>query len=106
MRDKRKQRTKRQHYVPRCYLSRFSTSGGHVWVFDKFTRKAFRAGVMGVAQENAFYDLPPAVLAKIKAGEDGDPQLAEKALSCIEGGLNRVIHGLIDEAQAGRMRDE
>jgi hypothetical protein len=106
MKGKRNQRTKRQHYVPRCCLGRFSKDGDNVWVFDKFTRKQFRAGVMGVAQENGFYDLPPAVLDNKAGGGDGDSQLAEKALSRIEESLNRATQRLIDEAQAGRMLDE
>ncbi len=106
MADKRRQRTKRQHYVPRCYLGRFSKDGQNVWAFDKFSRKRFQAGVMGVAQESGFYDLPPAVLEQVGAGQDGDSQLAEKALAHIEGGLHQAIQQLIEEASAGRMQDE
>lgn len=105
MASKQPQRTKRQRYVPRCYLSRFSKDGKSVWALDKFSKKKFEANVMGVAQEHGFYDLPMRVLEKV-APEERDAQAAEKALAAMEGGLVGRIERLLDEVRRGRLTKE
>lgn len=50
--------TKKEHYVPRCYLENCATDGKRINVFDKW-KLAVRNNqdIMNVAMENAFYDV-------------------------------------------------
>ena len=55
--------TKKEHYVPRCYLRNFASLEERINVFDKEkmqTRKNQR--ILDVAMENRFYDLNIATL--------------------------------------------
>lgn len=72
-------RVKRQHYVPRSYLRRFTADGTQIFTFDKVRGTSFRTNIENVAVEGAFHDLPPEML---KSG--ADTQLAEKALAELE----------------------
>lgn len=50
--------TKKEHYVPRCYLENFATPGKRVDVFDKWKLMVrHNQDIMNVAMENGFYDL-------------------------------------------------
>lgn len=50
--------TKKEHYVPRCYLENFATSGKRIDVFDKWKLMIrSKQDIMNVAMENGFYDL-------------------------------------------------
>jgi Protein of unknown function (DUF4238) len=54
-----KQRTIRQHTVPRSYLARFLPPGGkNLFVFDKFRKSTYETILPNIAVENGFYDLP------------------------------------------------
>jgi hypothetical protein len=99
MANDRHQRTKRQHYVPRCYLRRFSADGDSVWVFDKFSKKPFRSGVMGVAQEHGFHDI--AVPLSV-----GQPQPAERMLSRVEADFTATVPRFIAQVKAGRVTED
>jgi hypothetical protein len=77
-------RTKKQHYVPRCYLKRFLNRDGKLFVFDKFTRRSYKTALVNIAHENGFYDLPAPAIAQASPQGGVDPQMAEKALSGIE----------------------
>lgn len=67
--------TKKEHYVPRCYLENFATSGKRIEVFDKW-KLTVRSNqdIMNVAMENGFYDLD--ILASM---EKLDADVFEKA---------------------------
>ncbi len=106
MKNKRQQRTKRQHYVPRCYLSRFSRDGRSIWAFDKFTRRRFPGPFMGVAQENGFYDLPAKVLQRFGPGEDIDSQAVEKSLAVFDANMNLTIQQLLEDVEREGIRQE
>lgn len=50
--------TKKEHYVPRCYLENFATAGKRIDVFDKWKLMVrTNQDIMNVAMENGFYDL-------------------------------------------------
>ena len=53
------QRTKKQHYVPQCYLNAWSTSKHQIYVFDKSTESARINSIQDVASERFFYDINP-----------------------------------------------
>jgi hypothetical protein len=88
---RKKQRTKRQHFVPQSYLSRFSTDGAHISVFDKYQQRSFQASVRDVAQEAFFYDYPAGTRAAANPEELIDTQQIEKGLAIIEGGFSRLL---------------
>ncbi len=88
------QKTKRQHFVPQSYLSRFCDENRQIWTFDKFGRKSFQSSILNVGQEKYFYDLP---IDDTIDGNSFDPQIVEKALAPIES----AYKVLIDECLAG-----
>lgn len=62
--------TKKEHYVPRCYLENFATNQKRINVFDKWkTMVRNKQDIMQVAMENGFYDLDLMGLMKTLDGE-------------------------------------
>ena len=52
------QRVKKQHYVPRCYLERWTIQGKYqTHVYDKELNKARISSINDIASENYFYDI-------------------------------------------------
>lgn len=50
--------TKKEHYVPRCYLENFVSDSKRIEVFDKWTLMVrHNQDIKNVAMENGFYDL-------------------------------------------------
>lgn len=50
--------TKKEHYVPRCYLENFATSRKRIDVFDKWKLMVrSKQDIMNIAMENGFYDV-------------------------------------------------
>lgn len=49
--------TKKEHYVPRCYLKNFSHDTKKINVFDKFKMQDRNQSIQDVAMENYFYDI-------------------------------------------------
>lgn len=67
-----------QHYVPQCYLKRFTEDGASIFVFDKKTSKAFGpTDVRNVASEKGFFDV-------LLESVDGNLQMTEDKLSQFE----------------------
>jgi hypothetical protein len=99
MSGKKRQRTKNEHYYPRCCLQRFTKDGKTVWGYDKFDRRPFRSAIEGIAQENGFYDLPPDILSQIAPNGSLDSQFAETAFSRVEGEFSRRIGDLIENVE-------
>ena len=73
------QKTRRQHYVPQCYLRRFCKGGERLFAFDKTTRKSFPTRVADIALQRDFYDLPEDLVEKACPGENIDVQFVEKS---------------------------
>lgn len=49
--------TKKQHYVPRCYLKNFLPANDRINVFDSFNLQIREQKIMDIAMENYFYDI-------------------------------------------------
>lgn len=49
--------TKKEHYVPRCYLKNFVLDNDRINVFDKFKTQIRPQKIMDIAMENYFYDI-------------------------------------------------
>lgn len=50
--------TKKEHYIPRCYLENFATPQKRIDVFDKWKMMVRKSqDIMNIAMENGFYDL-------------------------------------------------
>ena len=49
--------TKKEHYVPRCYLKNFVGENDRIQVFDKYKMQIRPQKIMDVAMENYFYDI-------------------------------------------------
>lgn len=49
--------TKKEHYVPRCYLKNFILENDKIQVFDKYKMQVRSQRIMDVAMENYFYDI-------------------------------------------------
>lgn len=47
----------KQHYIPRCYLKRFSDNDKSVFSYDKIKLKTYRASLMSVCCEDDLYTL-------------------------------------------------
>ena len=97
MADNKIQKTKHQHYVPRCYLKNFASVDQQFFSFDKVHRKSKTASVAQSAQEEFFYDFHESTLQN----PEDDPQHVEKKLSKIEGRFKVVLDDFIASASAG-----
>ena len=84
-------RAKKQHYVPRSYLKRFTADGKSIYVLDKKARRAYQSSTSNVATKNFFYDLPPDLR--------WDSQAVEKSLSILEAKYDAAIRDLLDEVR-------
>lgn len=56
--------TKKEHYVPRCYLKHFEADNGKIKVFDKKIMQVREQRIFDVAMENYFYDIDFSALLK------------------------------------------
>lgn len=59
--------TKRQHYIPRCYLKWFSANGKSIYTYDKKLSKAYDAPMMSVCFENNLYTISDEFVARNNA---------------------------------------
>lgn len=50
-------KTKKEHYVPRCYLENWKNNKGQVWVYDRQLKKTRINSVYDIACERYFYDI-------------------------------------------------
>lgn len=62
--------TKKEHYVPRCYLKHFEADNGKVQVFDKKIMQVREQRPFEVAMENYFYDIDFVELSKRATPEE------------------------------------
>jgi len=92
---------KRQHYVPRFYLKRFTVDDKRLYIYDKFKCEVRGPeSIENVAQERYFYDLPPDTIPP-DADVNQDLQLEEKALASLESDFNTAIDAALRVANGG-----
>ncbi len=100
--------TKKQHYVPRCYLEAWTVSPKHqIYVFDKEAKKPRKNNIYDVASENKFYDID---IEKLKEAfyknrefpfEKSSPQFLEHMFSeSIEGPYSVILKKIIQKADS------
>lgn len=106
-------KVKNQHVDPQFYLRRFTDHQGHIWVFNKITKRSYGTDVRNAASEGYFYDFSDKVmegimshLAQVPESELSpetrrrllDPQIVEKELSRMETEfavtLDEVLHAV------------
>lgn len=63
--------TKKEHYVPRCYLENFENNDKRIHVFDKISLQSRCQRKEEIAHENYFYDVD---FEKMMSGETPDKQ--------------------------------
>ena len=84
---KKKNKPKRQHYVPKLHLKHFSNSGGkkkyYIYYFDKKCEIEGESNINNAAMENYFY------------GKDIIGQTIEYSLSKFESNINKIYRDLI-----------
>lgn len=49
--------TMRQHYIPRCFLKRFSDNERSIYTYDKIHCKKYNASLMSVCCEDDLYTI-------------------------------------------------
>jgi hypothetical protein len=85
---------KLHHYVPRCYLERFTDHTGKFWVWNKNTHSEFSTRPNSVAAEKHFYRIPELI------GSKHNPQFLERNFSEVEGHAARIMKKWLDEIPA------
>ena len=68
---------KKQHFVPKGYLTNFAQKDKKIFVYDKFENRSFPTNINDIAQENCFYDLP----SEIMDDKNHDTKIIEKILA-------------------------
>ena len=69
--------TKKEHYVPRCYLENFEGKDGRIQVFDKVLLQTRNQLKGEIAAENYFYDIDFEKLIEEKVPLEKQPQMKE-----------------------------
>ena len=90
---------KKQHYVPRFYLRKFSKINDNdndkknkILVFDKKNKKKYSSSVYNIACENYFYDIENGTTVKEK-------QVVESAFSDLETKFSILLNKLINRCE-------
>lgn len=74
------------HFLPRCYLEGFTDpADGKLWAIGPPDRRVIRLLPKNAARERNMYR------ATFKEGHSGDPDIAEKALSHLEGEFSDIV---------------
>lgn len=90
--------TKKEHFIPRCYLKNFSSSGymnkcvkkseNQVLVYNKLKKNKYVSRIYDIACENYFYDLD-------NVDNIEEKLIIEKALGEIESGFSNLLDKFI-----------
>jgi len=83
---------KKQHYVPRFYLKRFSRNEKLIFCFDKAQKKSFPSNIENIANERYFYDLSAEEEARL-----GIKQFMEKYFHPVESSTCFILNQLINQ---------
>ena len=107
--DKVAGETKKEHYVPQCYLERWKNEKGKIAVFDKELRNSRFNSVADVACKRYYYDIDPERISNLRAdmlekfGIDTkhDPQFIEHFLGeHVEGRLSKLLTKIVSKAES------
>jgi hypothetical protein len=82
--EEKTQRKKRQHYVPRHYLKKFSNGSDFLYVYPFDRRECYKNNINNLCKENFFY------------GEDDRSQRFEDGLSNFEDKHAQILKKIID----------
>jgi hypothetical protein len=63
----------KQHYIPRCYLKRFSDNEKSIYTYDKKASKSYQASMMAVCCEKDIYTLSDEYVKKSREEAKGKP---------------------------------
>lgn len=106
MSKKAAEKTRKEHYVPRCYLRRWKNSKEQVYVYDKRLKKARINNVYDVACERFYYDIDYhelsedkiAFLKSIGINPENDEQFIEHFLAeYIEESYSKILAKIVDK---------
>lgn len=61
----------KQHYIPRCYLRRFSENEKSIYTYDKMASKSYRASMMAVCCKEDLYTLSDEYVKKSREESKG-----------------------------------
>lgn len=61
----------KQHYIPRCYLRRFSDNDKSIYTYDKINTKSYNASLMSVCCEEDLYTLSDEYVKKCREESKG-----------------------------------
>ena len=61
----------KQHYIPRCYLRRFSDNEKSIYTYDKVNAKSYNASLMSVCCEEDLYTLSDEYVKKCREEAQG-----------------------------------
>ena len=90
--------TKREHYVPECYLELFTNSNGYLHVWDKERGKAFYARPKDVCNEHLLYETKWQGASE-KLGEYVSKNGIEKELGKSESQYSHIIKRVLANVQ-------
>jgi len=104
---KKRNKVKKQHYVPRFYLKNWADKKEKIWVFNKNNQENFKASIKDVASSKYFYDVPKQIIEELKKKElinDNlkfleQKQIFEESLSLIEMINSKIIKDIINNAK-------
>lgn len=86
----------KQHYIPRCYLKRFSSNAKSIFTYDKINSKSYPASLMSVCFENDMYTMSDSFVEKNNA--ENDTKIDQLSLehdhfaSTVEPFLAKLLH--------------
>lgn len=87
MEKRDKQKVKKEHYVPQCYLNAFANKDGEdykFFVFDKYENKIRPGNVSNYASERYFYDVDFKKLLEMKKAENPDCEIPLKQAQFVD----------------------
>lgn len=105
MKSGNNEKTKKEHYIPQCYLKRWGNEKKQLYVYDIVAQKSWKSNIQDVACENKFYDinysglsnLAITLLREVGIDPEKDPQFIEHFFAkIIEDNYAECLTRLVD----------
>lgn len=100
-------RKMKQHYIPRCYLRRFSDNEKSINTYDKVNTKSYNASLMAVCCKEDLYTLSDEYVKKCREETNGNPinnlTIEKEHFAHDVEPLYKQLLGQIDEIKEGWM---